>query len=150
MMRTSASGSRGLPGIIKAPASMTWSRMCGACRSCARRFRRPAGGAEARIPGIALIAGQGPAPPKKLEMPDDSATYEKIMLTCFSGVHVQLGRAGVKIPHFAAHAEDSPYFCINAPADLEHSARSSGLARVGPAKLQRRILHEIAKAPAHT
>ena len=67
--------------------------------------------------------------PKKLEMPDDSTAHKKIVLAGFSGVHVQLGRAGEEIPHFSAYAENAPHFCVDASTDLEHSANGSRSCR---------------------
>ncbi len=83
-------------------------------------------------------------------MVNNSRADKNIMLAAFSDIHVQLGHAGVEVACFSAQAEAAEQFDIESHADLKDCGRTTGIAGIGPAELQRGILLEIAKASART
>jgi hypothetical protein len=85
-----------------------------------------------------------------LEVEDNSGPYEDIVLAAFSDIHVQFGHARVEVPRFSAQAEAAEQFDVESHTDLKDSGRTTGIARIGPAELQRGILLEIAKASPRT
>ena len=84
------------------------------------------------------------------EVVNHSSTHKEVMLTGLPDVHIQLGYTGKKVSHSSPHAEAAKQFDVKPCAELENSGRGPGFAGVGPARLQRGILFEIAEASART
>ena len=106
--------------------------MSGVCQNCMRRFQRPGGKALKTAARFQDLLGDLKPANSLSEVPDHSCAHEKVMLATLSRVHVQLGNAGKKVAHFAAHAKAAKQFDIETPADREDSACGPGFPGLGP------------------
>jgi len=84
------------------------------------------------------------------EVVNHSSTHKEVMRAGLPYVHIQLGYTGKKVSHFSPHADAAKQFDVKACTELENPGRGPGFAGVGPARLQRGILFEIAEASART
>ena len=61
-----------------------------------------------------------------LEVQNHAAAHKVVMLAAFSGIHIQLRYARVKIPHFTAHTENRQQVNIESDAALAEAQESKG------------------------
>src|ERR1700722_18357959 len=97
-----------------------------------------------------ILGGRNRGKRFRLEVPDDAAAGEKIVLAALARIYIQLRHARPELSSFTAQAEvpEDPH--VESHTTLQYTCGGSGFARVWSPKQERGTFTEVAESGAIT